>query len=189
MYIQRLLRSTLHKAIKAFPAILVTGPRQSGKTTLLQHELLDRRFACVSFDDPLEHDYVRQDPHGFLNRFQQPVILDEVQYVPELFQYLKMRIDQNRQQNGQWILIGSQQFSLMHTVSESLAGRIAILELLPFSMLELPPKTSGNLSSLFWYGAYPELVLQQSPDTRFLVTFLCAPILNEICVSYNIFKI
>lgn len=163
MYVQRLLRTALYKAIDAFPAVLITGPRQSGKTTLLQHELLAKQFAYVSFDDPLERNYARQDPHGFLNRFQQPVILDEIQYVPDLLQYLKIRIDQNRQQNGQWILTGSQQFSLMHNISESLAGRIVILELLPFSMVEIPPET---LQSLFWYGNYPELALQKNPESR-----------------------
>src|SRR3989304_2270744 len=167
MYIQRLLYKALKDAIKSFPAVLVTGPRQSGKTTLLKHELASQQAAYVSFDDPLERNFAREDPHAFLDRFKkQPVILDEVQYVPELLQYLKMRIDQNREQNGRWILTGSQQLQLMHNISESLAGRIAILELLPFSILELKPKYAKDLSSLLWYGCYPEPAVDMGRQKR-----------------------
>jgi uncharacterized protein len=167
MYIKRLLHNALNEAMKFFPAVLVTGPRQSGKTTLLRHELANQQAAYVSFDDPLERDFAHKDPHGFLDRFQkQPVILDEIQYVPELLQYLKIYIDKNRQQNGCWILTGSQQFQLMHNVSESLAGRIAILELLPFSILEFELKDGKNLPSLLWYGCYPEPALNMEVGKR-----------------------
>lgn len=165
MYIPRLLQTTLNSAINSFPAVLVTGPRQSGKTTLLQHALAAQQFAYVSFDDPLERDFARQDPQGFLNRFgdKQPVILDEIQYLPELLPYLKMRIDGDRQNNGRWLLTGSQQLQLMQNVSESLAGRIAILELLPFSSLELKSqpsrKNTNNDLAALWYSFYPEPAL------------------------------
>jgi predicted AAA+ superfamily ATPase len=120
MYVKRLLNDALGKAVKSFPAVLVTGPRQSGKTTLLRQEFRNKDVGYVSFDDPLERDFARQDPNGFLNRFaQHPVILDEIQYVPELLPYLKMLIDQDRQENGRWLLTGSQQFQLMHNISSN----------------------------------------------------------------------
>lgn len=164
MYVPRILSQTLKKALKQFPAILVTGPRQSGKTTFLLQEF-QRDFDYVSFDDPLERGYALQDPQGFLNRFKdKPVILDEIQYVPEILPYLKIKIDAKRQRYGHWLLTGSQQFQLMKNVSESLAGRIALLELLPFSLLETQSAKREALESLIWLGAYPEPFLM--PEKR-----------------------
>ena len=123
MYQQRHLASAWKQAVAGFPAVLVTGPRQSGKTTFLRHEAGDH-VAFVSFDDPLERDYATVDPTGFLGRFAgQPVILDEIQYVPSLLPHLKMRIDAAPDRCGRWLLTGSQQFGLMRDISESLAGR------------------------------------------------------------------
>ena len=143
MYVKRLLSSTLKDALKQFPAVFITGPRQAGKTTFLLHEA-GKGFDYVSFDDPIERSFAAADPNGFLDRFgDRPVILDEVQYIPEILPYLKIRIDRNRNKNGRWILTGSQQFHLMKNISESLAGRIAILELLPFSLLEYRGKETA----------------------------------------------
>jgi predicted AAA+ superfamily ATPase len=148
--------STLNEALRLFPAILVTGPRQAGKTTFLVHQY-GKRSDYVSFDDPLERNFALSDPNGFLDRFgESPVILDEVQYVPEILPYLKIRIDRERKKNGKWLLTGSQQFQLMKNVSESLAGRIAILELLPFSLLENDQRSPDWLGTVIWNGGYPE---------------------------------
>lgn len=156
MYISRLLSPTLQSALKQFPAVLVTGPRQAGKTTFLLHEI-GEKAAYVTFDDPMERSFALADPNGFLDRFaEQPVILDEIQYVPEILPYLKIRIDRDRKRHGKWMLTGSQQFQLMKNVSESLAGRIAILELLPFSLLERKGKGADWLGSAIWNGGYPE---------------------------------
>lgn len=161
MYQQRTLASTLHVALDAFPCVLVTGPRQSGKTTLLRNEV-GAECDYISFDDPLERDYARQDPIGFLARFKQRrLILDEIQYVPSLLPYLKMHIDAAPQQYGRWLLTGSQQFGLMRDVSESLAGRVAILELPPFSHTEYP---RTDLAQALWSGGYPVVAL--NPDRR-----------------------
>lgn len=163
-YVPRLLTGALAEALAGFPAVLVTGPRQSGKTTLLREEL-GGEAAYVSFDDPLEREYARSDPEGFLDRIEDHrAILDEVQYVPELFQYVKLRIDRDRQANGRWILTGSQQFGLMAQVTESLAGRIAILELLPLSLLEVADAGGLGLAEEIWLGGYPDPRLR--PDTR-----------------------
>ena len=172
MYVPRILSQTLKKALKQFPAILVTGPRQSGKTTFLLQEF-QHDFDYVSFDDPLERGYALQDPQGFLNRFKnKPVILDEIQYVPEILPYLKIKIDKKRQSYGHWLLTGSQQFRLMKNVSESLAGRIALLELLPFSLLETQFAKKKALESLIWLGAYPEPFLMSEKRDLWVRSYL-----------------
>lgn len=164
MYIQRHLSHILRKAMGQFPAVLVTGPRQAGKTTLLQHEA-GGEFDYVSFDDNMERSFALSDPNGFFNRFgDKSVILDEIQYVPELLSSLKLRIDKELHRNGRWLLTGSQQFHLMHNVSESLAGRIAILDQLPFNIGEQSVTRNLTLEKIFWNGGYPEPALY--PEKR-----------------------
>jgi hypothetical protein len=185
MYLRRQLFPTLQTALSQFPAVLVTGPRQSGKTTFLREEFGDR-FAYVTFDDPLTRAFATSDPRGFLDLYrEQPVILDEIQYVPELLPYLKMLIDQNRQRYGHWLLTGSQQFALMKNVSESLAGRIALLELLPFSQLEYAPATE-TLEERLWRSDYPEPAL--APDKRelWLRSYLQTYIERDVRLLHNI---
>lgn len=159
MYLKRHLSKALQQALHQFPAVLVTGPRQAGKTTLLQHET-GGAFMYVSFDDPVERSFAINDPAGFLDRFdEQPLILDEVQYVPDLLPSLKLRIDRDRRRNGRWLLSGSQQFHLMRNIGESLAGRIAILDQLPFSIAEFSGQVKAPLEQIFWSGCYPEPAL------------------------------
>ncbi|HJX14703.1 MAG TPA: ATP-binding protein [Candidatus Deferrimicrobiaceae bacterium] len=158
MYVRRLLAGTFREALRRFPAVLLTGPRQTGKTTFLLREF-GRRCRYVSFDDPLERGFALEDPGGFLDRFSdRPVILDEIQYAPDLLPHIKMRIDRARELCGRWILTGSQQFQLMSRAGESLAGRVAILEMLPFGLLE-GRMGSRNLESAVWNGGYPEPAL------------------------------
>jgi predicted AAA+ superfamily ATPase len=153
MYVERKLKKTFHNALQHFPAVLITGPRQSGKTTFLKHETKDVSY--VTFDDPLNRDFALKDANGFLDRFKgKPVILDEIQYVPELLQYIKIRIDRQRTP-GVWIMTGSQQFHLMKNISETLAGRIAILELGPFNLTE-GRKRKKHLEDFLWTGLFPE---------------------------------
>ncbi|HAJ34015.1 MAG TPA: GTP-binding protein [Candidatus Atribacteria bacterium] len=130
----RILEKTILKAIKTFPAIVVTGPRQSGKTTLFKM-LFSKTHTLVSLEDPDIRIRAKEDPVGFLNQYRPPLIIDEIQYVPELLSYIKTRIDKNRKP-GQWLFTGSQNFTLMHSITQSLAGRAAILFLLPFSLSE-----------------------------------------------------
>ena len=134
MYIQRHIESVLKQLMEQFPALLITGPRQVGKSTLLQHAAPE--YDYVSFDDPLLLTQAKEEPNLFVLNHTERVILDEVQYAPELFSLLKLHIDrQNR--NGMYLLSGSQAFELMHNVSESLAGRVAILKLSGLSLREI----------------------------------------------------
>ncbi len=167
MYLQRQLRQAFACACKGFPAVLVTGPRQSGKTTFLRHNEPDVPY--VSFDDPLERAFAREDPNGFLDRFNEEVILDEIQHVPEILTSLKLRIDQDRRRNGRFLLTGSQQFELMQGVSESLAGRVAVLDLLPFSEFELPTR---ELEEVVWRGGYPNVALEQTDRALWISSYL-----------------
>ena len=142
--IPRSIESAVKKAMRTFPAVLLTGPRQSGKTTLLK-ERFSRTHKFISLENPDLRDRLRQDPIGFIKENPPPVILDEIQYAPEFLHYVKSAIDENRAP-GQWLLSGSQSFALMHGVSQSLSGRVAVLSLLPMSLGEsqgLGTRSSG----------------------------------------------
>ena len=154
MYIHRKIEKPLLEALKSFPALLITGPRQAGKSTLLTHLLKEYRY--VTFDDPLLRKAAADDPELFLSDHPAPLIIDEVQYVPEIFSHLKMRIDENRKSYGQYILTGSQTFQVMKGVSESLAGRIAIFQLYPFCFSEIESIDQTELNQRILEGYYPE---------------------------------
>ena len=132
--IKRTLSTTLRKTARSYPVVTVTGPRQSGKTTLVRSVF--RHHSYASLEDPDLRDFALEDPRGFLNQFVGPVILDEIQRTPELFSYIQGIVD-NDASPGQYVLTGSQNFLLLRSISQSLAGRSAILHLLPFSRSEL----------------------------------------------------
>ena len=134
MYYPRHLQPVLQKLSAQFPAVLLTGARQVGKSTLLQH--IAPEYGYLTLDDPLLLDQAKNEPQLFLLNHTPPLIVDEVQYAPELFPLLKMDIDR-RKQNGLYLLSGSQAFELMQNVSESLAGRIAVLKLNGLSWREM----------------------------------------------------
>ncbi len=186
MYIRRLLADVLSDAVRHFPAVLVTGPRQAGKTTFLLNEMKEKAD-YVSFDDPMERGFAITDPNGFLNRFDKgPVIFDEVQYVPEILPYLKMRIDRDRKVAGKWLLTGSQQFHLMKNITESLAGRIAVLELLPFSYCEYKGSHSDQLEAFIWNGGYPEPSLHPEKRDLWIKSYIQTYIERDVRQLQNI---
>ena len=135
-YIKRDMEETFLKTSEQFKVVLVTGPRQVGKTTMLKKlmEGTDRKY--VSLDDILIRDLAKNDPETFIKTYSPPVFIDEVQYAPELFTYIKIQVD-NRQKAGDYWLSGSQIFRLMRGVSESLAGRVGLLDLFPLSQNEI----------------------------------------------------
>ncbi len=136
VYLTRTLEPVLRKTAREFPAVVLTGPRQSGKTTLLHH-VFGKRLGYVSLEPPDVRAAATADPRGFLDLWRPPVILDEIQYAPDLLPYIKERIDARRSLKGQYLLSGSQNLLLMQQVAESLAGRAAVLHLLPLSHREL----------------------------------------------------
>ncbi len=186
MYVPRGIKDAVTRALTMFPSVLLTGPRQSGKTTFLKEEF-GSHFAYASFDDPLERAFAREDPNGFLDRFEdKPVILDELQYVPEILPYLKVRIDRERARNGRWLLTGSQQFQVMKNVTESLAGRIALFDLLPFSVTELCAGGRDALADMVWNGCYPEPALHHERRDFWLKAYLETYVQRDVRQMANI---
>lgn len=152
-YIPRSLTPQLLKASKAFAAILLTGPRQCGKTTLLRQAFPHASY--ILLEDPDVVARVRSDPRAFMEALRPPVILDEIQNAPELMNYVRARIDAAPRRKGQWLLTGSQEAPLMQGVTESMAGRVAVLHLLPVSTRE-STKVNG------FRGGYPGVLARPS---------------------------
>ena len=156
----REIAASVRRMARHFPAVVVTGARQTGKTTLLTKLFGDYNY--VSLDLPAEAQLAEEDPQSFLSRHPAPLLVDEVQYAPRLFRYLKVEIDRRRDMNGRFILTGSQKFGLMQGVSESLAGRCGVLELEGLTIEELGPvfsrvEESEGMDGILGRGFMPQL--------------------------------
>ena len=156
MWIERRNTEKIKAAINTRPVVLLTGVRQAGKSSLLKNLLKETEY--ITLDKVLYAQEAEENPTKFFNRFENQVIIDEIQYAPSLFRDLKIKVDENRNIKGKWILTGSQQFVLMQKVSESLAGRVRILNLGTLSAIELNnANLLENKYDLLWKGGFPEI--------------------------------
>ena len=153
MYWKRLLEDTINKARETFPVIVITGARQTGKSTLLKEFLKNNNPTIINLDDPSFRRLLQDNPLEYLKTLKKPIIIDEIQYMPELASYIKIIVDNNRIP-GQWFLTGSQQFSVMKNISDSLAGRAAILSLPTFQIDER--KKINKIGDYLISSSYPE---------------------------------
>ncbi|MBI4838660.1 MAG: ATP-binding protein, partial [Nitrospirae bacterium] len=154
--LKRAAAKTLLSLAKAFPVVAITGPRQSGKTTLARSVFAHKKY--VSLEDPDQLEFVRQDPRGFLSRFPDGALIDEAQRCPQLFSFLQTRVDAEKKR-GLFVLTGSQQFGLLSGITQTLAGRVGLLQLMPFSLAELKEngKKPKGLDEILLKGLYPPL--------------------------------
>jgi len=183
-YVERTINPVILGAARAFPAVVLTGPRRAGKTTLLRRLFPHARY--VLLEDPDMQARVRADPRGLLDELTPPVLFDEIQNAPELFQYVRSRIDQTPRRMGQWLFTASQEAPLMVGVTESMAGRAAVLQLLGFSLLENDrvsllsggfPETVARTTRArnLWFSSYVQTYLERDvrsiTNIRDLATF------------------
>jgi len=184
-YLERTLTPDIPRASRNFKALLITGPRQVGKTTLLKH-IAEKNRKIADLSNEADRDLAQKDPKGFLDIYSPPLFIDEIQYAPGLFSYIRMLVDKSLK-NGQIWMTGSQQFELMENVSDSLAGRIAIIELQGLSIYErnsiglsqkpflpaarpamqLKHKNTKNTFKIIWQGAFPEVINKNEKDRRY----------------------
>jgi len=182
-YVARQLAPVLLAASRHFPAVVVTGPRRAGKTTLLRKLFPKARY--VLLEDPDIQARVRNDPRAFLEELQSPVVFDEIQNAPELLAYVRTLIDTKARRMGQWLFTGSQEAPLMRGITESMAGRAAILQLLPLSLAEtakvdllhggFPEVLARPQARSLWFASYLQTYLERDvraiTNVRDLVTF------------------
>ena len=177
--IDRIATATLRRMARGFRVVAVTGPRQSGKTTLVRATFPGKPY--VSLEDPDEREFALQDPRGFLARHPRGAILDEIQRAPELFSYLQTRVDERRS-FGQFVLTGSQQFGLMASITQSLAGRVEILQLLPLALAELKAqgKLDTSLARVLYRGLYPSLASRRVAPQQWYSSYVATYVERDV---------
>ncbi len=175
--IHRQIVPLLHSALRRFPAVVITGPRRSGKTTLLRTALPHAQY--VLLEDPDIQDRIRRDPRAFIEGLRPPVIFDEIQNTPQLLDYVRTLVDARPRKMGQWLFTGSQEAPLMQGITESMAGRAAILQLLPFSMVE-----TSKVNPLL--GGFPEVVLRPRGRDLWFASYLQTYIERDVRLITNV---
>ncbi|MCL9981501.1 MAG: ATP-binding protein [Bacteroidia bacterium] len=183
--VQRDIAPKILTALSQYPIVAITGPRQSGKTTLCK--MIKPEFIYVNLEDLSLREFAKTDPKGFLKTYPKNIIIDEIQYVPELLSYLQVHIDET-QLNGEFILTGSQNFLLLEQITQSLAGRVALFNLLPFSLAELK---SGNFPFQDWEkyaveGSYPRKWMNQIQNHDFYDNYLKTYVERDVRLIKNI---
>nr|WP_299421021.1 ATP-binding protein [uncultured Emticicia sp.] len=183
--IERNIAKVIKELMLVYPVIALTGPRQSGKTTLLKSMFEDYRY--VSLENPDNRLFAERDPNGFLELYNQKVIFDEVQRVPSLFSYIQALVDESKIM-GQFILSGSQNFSLIKSITQSLAGRVALFKLLPFDFEELQSQNllPHDYASMIMRGCYPALYDRPIPTTAFYANYIETYVERDLSEILNV---
>jgi predicted AAA+ superfamily ATPase len=186
--IARDIAPKVEEALGKFPVIGIMGPRQSGKTTLCR--MLKPSFTYVNLEDISLRSFAKSDPKGFLETYKNGVIIDEIQYVPDLFSYLQLYTDQ-RQINGEYLITGSQHFLLSQHISQSLAGRIALFHLLPLSLAELQQGhyVFENWEDYVIRGAYPRKWINDIDPVEYYGNYLNTYIERDVRMLKNIMNL
>jgi len=167
--IKRDVSNSLVQLATQYPVVLLTGPRQSGKTTLCRKVFADKPY--VNLEMPDVRQYAIEDPRSFLSDYQDGAVFDEIQRAPELLSYMQGMVDEN-DQAGRFILTGRQQFEMMNTVTQSLAGRVGLLKLLPLSLYELHQhKLTMKLDEYVVYGGYPRIYQKELNPARVMADY------------------
>ena len=164
--INREIEPVFFEVLNYYPIVTLTGPRQAGKSTFLKNRLSDWKY--VSLEEPDIREFCKIDPKGFLSTYPEHTIIDEVQRVPEIFSYLQTQVDKTGD-SGQYVLSGSQNFHLMKSITQSLAGRCGILKLMPFSIVELKKSSllNKNIDEQIFTGGYPRIYDKKIPAERY----------------------
>lgn len=183
--IKRDLSSKIKQLSEKFPIITVTGPRQSGKSTLLKNLFPDYRY--VSLENPDMRSFATEDPNGFIKTFDNHVIIDEAERVPSLFSYIQTHID-DVNETGMYMLAGSRNFHLMAAIDQSLAGRTAIMKLLPFSRHELNDagKLPPNINEQIFKGFYPRIYDKDIAPTDYYPSYIATYVERDVRAMLNI---
>lgn len=182
-YIARILESHLKLLATKFPVITLNGPRQSGKSTLVRHAFSEKKY--VSCEDPDTRLFAAQDPRGFLDTYRSAII-DEVQKVPDIFSYIQTNVDMD-DRPGRYILTGSHDFLLFERISQSLAGRTAVLKLLPFSLQEIQPESDfKSYEEYLFNGFYPRLYKSSIGPEDFYPAYVQTYIERDVRLIKNI---
>ena len=183
--VPRALAPRLRAAARKFPVVTVTGPRQSGKTTLCRAVFPDKAY--VSLEAPDVREYARHDPRGFLGDHRDGAILDEIQRVPELLSYLQTEVDARREP-GRFVLTGSANLALLGSVSQSLAGRTAVLHLLPLSWGEVTqfPSAPADLWTALWKGGYPAIYDRDIDPADWLAGYVATYVERDVRQILNV---
>mgnify|MGYP005854486867 CR=1 FL=1 len=161
--IPRIMAEYAASIFTKYPVITITGPRQSGKTTLARSTFADKPYA--NLENPITREFASEDPVAFLNQYPDGAVIDEIQRVPDLLSYIQVIVD-DRRRNSLFVLTGSQQFVLMRGISQSLAGRTALLKLLPLSIPELEGRFSPGIDEMLFRGFYPRIYDQDIPPAQ-----------------------
>lgn len=181
-YINRQISSQIERGAKYFPVIVVTGPRQSGKSTLCNH-LFDT-YKKYNLEDVGLRDIVNADPKGFLAECGDHVIIDEVQHVPQLMSYIQVAVDND--ESRRFVLTGSSNFALLQSITQSLAGRAAVYHLLPLALNEVPAYASAPTNALLFNGMYPSVITEKRPADLFYSNYFTTYVERDVRQVKNI---